>query len=122
MLARMVRFIITTCLIICTGWQSLAFAGFAALVADEDRKQHELLHFEGVAHHHDAHGDHFHQDDSLASTIHVLSDAGQFAPVLPSQQGSLPGMPGSEQPTADYLTSRALMMPNGLDRPPKRST
>ena len=42
-------------LILCMGWQSLAFAGFDALVAHANEEQHALLHFQGVAHHHDDH-------------------------------------------------------------------
>ncbi len=106
-------------LILCMGWQSLAFAGFGALVAHEEHEQHELLHFQGVAHHHDDHADDFHEDNSTASTVHALSDASQFSPTLPSPQGSSPVLPGTEQPSVDRLLSRGQLPPDGLDRPPK---
>lgn len=114
--------LVTTLLILAMGWQSLAYAGFDAIAAHETDKQHELLHFHGIAHHHDEHGDGFHEDDSMASTMHVVSDAGQFSPVLPSPQGSWPGMLGADQPAVDHVPARALLMPDGLDRPPKPTT
>jgi hypothetical protein len=117
----MVRNIFKVLLILCMGWQSLAFAGFGAVVAHEEQAQHELLHFEGVAHHHDEHGDGFHEDDSLASTMHVLADSGQFAPALPAPQGDLPCLLGTNEPFVDLLYARALWLPDGLDRPPKTS-
>ena len=106
-------------LILCMGWQSLAFAGFGALVAHEEQEQHELLHFQGVAHHHDEHAEDFHEDDSMASTEHALSDASQFSPALPSPQVSSPGLPGTDQLSVDLLLFRAQLLPDGLDRPPK---
>lgn len=118
----MVRRVVTMFLMLAIGWQSLAYAGFDALAAHEAEKQHELLHFKGVAHHHDEHGEAFHEDDSMASTMHVLSDSGQFSPVLPSAQGSLHGMSGADQPAVNHLLARALLMPGGLYRPPKLST
>lgn len=118
----MLRILVTTFLILSLSWQSLAFAGFGALVAHEDQEQHEILHFEGVAHHHDEHGDGFHEDDSMASTMHVLADATQFSPALPSPLGSVPCLSGADQPLVAQLPARALLLPDGLDRPPKRST
>lgn len=106
-------------LILCMGWQSLAFAGFGALVAHQDQEHHELLHFQGVAHHHDEHAEDFHEDNSMASAVHALSDASHFSPVLPSPQGSSPGLTGADQPSLERLLPKALLLPNGLDRPPK---
>jgi len=108
-------------LILCMGWQSLAFAGFGALVAHEDEEHHELLHFQGVAHHHDEHAGDFHEDNSVASAVHALADASHFSPVLPSPQGSSPGLTGADQPSLERLLPKALLLPNGLDRPPKPS-
>ena len=106
-------------LILCMGWQSLAFAGFDALVAHANEEQHALLHFQGVAHHHDDHAEDFHEDDSMASTLHSLSDASQFSPALPSPQGSYPGLAGTDQPSVERVLPRGQLLPDGLDRPPK---
>ena len=107
-------------LILCMGWQSLAFAGFDALVAHANEEQHALLHFQGVAHHHDDHAEDFHEDDSIASTLHALSDASQFSPALPSPQACCPGLSGAVQPSVEPGLSRAQLQPDGLDRHPKR--
>ena len=106
-------------LILCMGWQSLAFAGFDALVAHANEEQHALLHFQGVAHHHDEHAEDFHEDNSMASTVHALSDASQFSPALPSPQFSSPVPPGTDQPSVERLLSRGQLLPDGLERPPK---
>ena len=118
-LLPMLKQLVTAFLILCMGWQSLAFAGFDALVAHEEHEQHELLHFQGVAHHHDDHAEDFHEDNSTASTVHGLSDASQFSSALPTSQGSSPGLPGADQPSVEHLLSRAQLLPGGLDRPPK---
>lgn len=106
-------------LIFCMGWQSLAFAGFGVLVAHEDQEQHEFLHFQGVSHHHDEHAEDFHEDKSVASTLHVLSDASQFSSALPSHHCSSPVLPGTDQPSVMRLLSRSQLLPEVLDRPPK---
>ena len=106
-------------LILCMGWQSLAFAGFGALVAHEEQEQHELLHFQGVAHHHDDHADDFHEDKSMASTVHGLSEASQFSSALPTPQCSLALLPGTYQLSLEHFFSRGQLLPDGLDRPPK---
>jgi hypothetical protein len=115
----MLRNLVTVFLILCMGWQSLAFAGFGALMAHEEQKQHELLHFQGVAHHHDDHADDFHEDNSAASTVHVLCDASQFSSALPTPQSSTPVLPGTDQPSVDSPPSRGQLLPDELDRPPK---
>jgi hypothetical protein len=103
------------------GWQSLVFAGFGALVAHEEQEQHELLHFQGVAHHHDDHADDFHEDKSTASTAHCLFDACQYSSALPSPHCSLPVLLGTYHLAAERYFSRGQLLPDGLDRPPKPS-
>ena len=115
----MLKSFVKVFLILCMGWQSLVFAGFGALVAHEEQEQHELLHFQGVAHHHDDHAEDFHEDDSIASTLHVLSDASQFSSALPTPQCSSPVLAGTDQPSVERLLSRFQLLPDGLDRPPK---
>ena len=115
----MARKLGTFFLVLCMGWQSLAFAGFGALVAHEEQEQHELLHFQGVAHHHDGHAEDFHEDNSTASTVHGLSDTCQFSSALPSPQCSLALLPGTYQLSLEHFFSRGQLLPDGLDRPPK---
>lgn len=115
----MVSRFVTLFLILCMGWQSLAFAGVGALVANEDQEQHELLHFQGVAHHHDEHAGDFHADNSTASAVHALSDASQFSPALPTAQSSSPGLTGADRPSVEHLLTRPQLQPDGLERPPK---
>lgn len=71
-------------LMFCMCWQSLAFAGAGVLVTEGHELLHEVLHFEGAAHHHDEHAGGYHQDDSPASTQHAIDDACVFAPALPA--------------------------------------
>ncbi|MEY3924332.1 MAG: hypothetical protein RI915_1979 [Pseudomonadota bacterium] len=106
-------------LILCMGWQSLAFAGFDALVAHANEEQHALLHFQGVAHHHDDHAEDFHEDDSIASTLHALSDASQFSPALPSPQTCCLSLTDADQPSVERVLPRVQLPPDGLERPPK---
>lgn len=106
-------------LIFCMGWQSLTFAGFDALVAHANEEQHALLHFQGVAHHHDDHAEDFHEDDSIASTLHALSDASQFSPALPSPQTCCPSFTDADQPSVERVLPRGQLLPDGLERPPK---
>jgi hypothetical protein len=101
------------------GWQSLAFAGVGALVAQVNEEQHALLHFQGVAHHHDDHAEDFHTDDSIASTLHVLSDASQFSPALPSLQICCLVLTNSNQLFVERVLPRGQLLPDGLERPPK---
>ncbi len=113
------RQLVKVFLILCMGWQSLAFAGVGALVAHVNEEQHALLHFQGVAHHHDDHAEDFHEDDSIASTLHVLSDASQLSPALPSPQTSCLGLTNSNQPFVELVLPRGQLLPDGLERPPK---
>ena len=116
----MLKRLVTVFLILCMGWQSLAFAGFVVLVVHEEQEQHELLHFQGVAHHHDEHAGDFHKDNSIASTAHVLCDIGQFSTALPSPQFSSLVLPGTtDQPSVERLIPRIQFLSNGLYRPPK---
>ena len=115
----MLKRLVTVFLILCMGWQSLAFAGFVVLVVHEEQEQHELLHFQGVAHHHDEHAEDFHEDKSTASTAHCLSDACQFSSALPTPQCSLPLLPGTYHLSVERYFSRGQLLPDSLDRPPK---
>lgn len=115
----MLRRLVIGFVMLCTGWQSLAHAGFAALTAHEDQQRHELLHFEGIAHHHDAHGEGIHEDDSVASVLHVLADASQFAPVLPCAPALWPAVAAADRALTEHRPERPWLLPRGLDRPPK---
>jgi len=115
----MLQNLVKVFLILCMGWQSLVFAGFGALVAHQEQEQHELLHFQGVAHHHDEHAEDFHEDKSTASTAHCLSDACQFSSALPTPQCSLPLLPGTYHLSVERYFSRGQLLPDSLDRPPK---
>lgn len=115
----MVQRWVTVFLILCVGWQLLAFAGFGALLAHEKQEQHELLHFQGAAHHHDDHAEDFHEDDSSASVVHVALDSSQFSPALPSPLGPPQGLSGVDRLTFERLMALAESIPDGLDRPPK---
>ena len=115
----MFKIMVKVFLIFCMGWQSLAFAGAGALVAHEEQEQHELLHFQGVAHHHDDHAEDFHQDNSSASNAHCLSDACQFSLALPTPQSSLSLLAGTYYLSLERFLSRGQLLPDGLERPPK---
>ena len=101
------------------GWQTLAYAGFGALVAHDSQERHELLHFQGVAHHHYEHAEDLHEDDSVASTVHALTEASQFSPALPSPQVSSPSLSSTALASVTCILFRAQSHPDGLDRPPK---
>ena len=115
----MLKSLVKVFLILCMGWQSLVFAGFGALVAHQEQEQHELLHFQGVAHHHDEHAEDFHEDKSTASTAHCLSDACQFSSALPTPHCSLPLLHGTYHLSKERYFSRGQLLPDSLDRPPK---
>ena len=115
----MLKSLVKVFLILCMGWQSLVFAGFGALVAHQEQEQHELLHFQGVPHHHDEHAEDFHEDKSTASTAHCLSDTCQFSSALPTPQCSLPLLPGTYHLSVERYFSRGQLLPDSLDRPPK---
>lgn len=91
------------------------------LVANDKQQRHELLHFEGVAHHHDDHDDGVHEDESMASTMHVLADAIQFSPAVPSSLEPVLSLSGSDRPTMLRPHAHAWLFPKGLDRPPKHT-
>jgi hypothetical protein len=117
----MFKRLIKVYLILCMGWHSLAFAGFGTLVAHANEKQHTLLHFQGISHHHDDHAEDFHEDESTASTLHALCDASQFSPALPSLHATCPDVFGALQPSVERVFSRGQLPPDGLDRPPKQT-
>jgi hypothetical protein len=75
-----------------------------------------------VAHHHEHHDGHFHQDDSDASVQHALGDAGLFSPALmPSGAPALEGCPCSGPAMATYFAAPPPFL-QGLERPPKHTT
>lgn len=106
-------------LVFCMCWQSLAFAGAGVLVTEGNELLHEVLHFEGVAHHHDDPAGDFHQDDSPASMQHAIDDACVFAPALPTGvvlsllavRATPPVEAGVTAPPPPFLS--------GPERPPK---
>jgi hypothetical protein len=86
MIRKLVCFVVTLCI----GWQTLAFAGVDVLVSEAQEQTHELLHFLAEPHHHDDHHAGLHEDDSPASKIHIMADAGVFAAaLLPSSSNCL---------------------------------
>lgn len=116
----MFRKFISLILMLCVAWQALVFAGADVLLADEREQLHELLHFQGILHHHDEHHQGgVHLDDSPASDTHLLVETGVFgAGLMPSTgclftslvQGGLPSHTAPSWPMA-YL--------DGLERPPR---
>lgn len=131
------RRLTTFFLMLCLGWQSLAYAGAEVLVSDGDELVHAMLHFEGEAHHHDhhdhhdhdgldlaadagdAHGAGFHQDDSPASVNHVVDDACVFAPALLTQ-ALLPLLSVRAAPPPEARGAEpALPFLGSPERPPK---
>ena len=115
----MKRRLVTMFLMLCLGWQSLAFAGVGALLAHDAQEQHELLHIQGVPHLHGEHAEDFYADGSAASVVHVVLDSSQFSPALLSFPGLSPSVTGADQPSMDRPTARNQRVPDGLDRPPK---
>ena len=106
-------------LIICLGWQLLAFAGFNAALSDVAHKQHELLHFMGVAHHHHDDVAASHVDESAASVAHAVLDSSLFSPALPTLLDPVGLRIGADQLAADRHAIYAQAFPDGLERPPK---
>lgn len=115
MFRRLFAFVLTICL----SWQSLAYAGAGVALAEAQEQLHELLHFEGVAHHHDDHDGGLHQDESTASFTHVAADAGLFAPALMSVPTLAFSKPMSDRPEATVMTAHPLPFLDGLERPPR---
>lgn len=115
MFRRTVSLIVTLCLC----WQALAFAGVGAVVAPSEDQRHALLHFEGVAHHHDGHGDGFHEDASPASLQHVAADAGQFSVALVSSPVLLMPWVPPQRPRSHGPLALAPPYLDGLERPPR---
>ena len=109
-------------LMLCMCWQSLAFAGVGVLVVDAHEVEHEMLHFEGEAHHHDEHDGDFHQDDSPASVKHAMTDACVFAPVLPGSVAALVLSAPADLPSAALSSEPPLPFLSGPERPPKTLT
>jgi hypothetical protein len=115
MTRRLLAFLLTLCLF----WQSLAFAGAGVVVAEAQEHLHELLHFEGTAHHHDDHDGALHQDESSASETHVATDAGLHAPALmPLPMPAMPSLP-SARPDEAVPQARPHPVLDGPERPPR---
>ncbi len=117
------RRLTTFLLMLCMCWQALAYAGSAVVLADADEVAHAAMHFEGEAHHHDdddglEDGD-IHQDDSLASALHLMDDACVFAPALiPVVHLPLPRLQ-PDMPVASTATAAPPPFLDGLERPPR---
>ncbi|MBB4845812.1 hypothetical protein HNP55_004364 [Paucibacter oligotrophus] len=116
MLQRCLVFLLTLCLC----WQALAHAGVGVLTAKAQRQQqHELLHFEGLAHHHDEQDGDFHQDESPASNKHSTADAGVFAPALLTE-AARPSLLTCSEPPCEFRASKTPQpCLSGPERPPK---
>lgn len=106
-------------LILCLCWQSLAQAGSAVALADDSELAHAVMHFHGEAHHHDAHDGGIQQDDSAASTQHLLDDACLHAPALVShvQQPQTSAAPSAQRAEAASPAPGPYL--GGLERPPR---
>ena len=126
----MFRRIVAVILTLCMCWQSLAFAGADLVLADAHDHLHELLHFEGTAHHHDDHDRHaadhainpdgdLHQDDSTESVVHVSADASVYAPALLPVPALLLPAPQPIRPELTVLTAHSHPFLDGLERPPR---
>jgi hypothetical protein len=113
-------------MMLCMCWQALAFAGSAVVLADADELAHAVMHFEGEAHHHDDHASldeaGIHQDDSPASTQHLMDEACVFAPALiPVVHLPLPALQ-PDLPVATIATAAPPPFLDGLERPPRLRT
>lgn len=100
-------------------WQSLAHAGLGVLLSEGVQKVHAVLHFEGIAHHHDDHGDGFHKDGSEASQQHAMNDACLFAPALLTETAVPILCLKSVSPAVIELTEPPSPFLSGPDRPPQ---
>jgi len=119
----MYRRFITTLILLCMCWQSLAYAGVDVFLADEHEQAHALLHFEGEAHHHDEHDGDFHEDESPDSIQHAMHDASVFAPVLLIDiPGTLQLTFGTTHPSDAICPSPPYPFLSGPERPPKALT
>jgi hypothetical protein len=120
----MVRRALHLLLVLSLCWQSLAHAGMGVAAADPQAQLHAQLHFQGIAHHHDDHGqaEHgVHLDDSAPSLAHLVVDCGTYSPCL------LPRADLQLAP-ADPSPPRAWVPPQGptpclapLERPPRQA-
>ena len=117
MMARM--FVIVT--VICLFWQAMAFAGTRVVVATDAAEMHEFMHFAKASHHHEAHSDDVHQDESLESMQHALADCSVFPALtaLPEPGGKSESSPPLV-PVVPSLVGTVGV--GGLDRPPRSLT
>jgi hypothetical protein len=106
-------------LVLCLCWQSLAQAGSNVALAGDSELAHAVMHFHGEAHHHDAHDGGIHQDDSAASTQHLLDDACLYAAALVPHvaQPHLP--PATTARRAEMASPAPCPFLGGLERPPR---
>lgn len=111
---------ITLLLVFSLAWQSLANAGYGVVTAHQEQEQHEQLHFQGVSHHHDEHAEDFHEDDSVLSLVHMISDACHCSPALLVSQDIPAGPLSAGRPVIEPDRAMAWLLPDPLDRPPKR--
>lgn len=117
MLRRFVAFVLTLCLC----GHALAASGVGVALADAQEQAHAWLHFEGATHHHDDHDGGLHQDDSLASAVHVAVDAGQYAPALISVLVFEVMALAPSRPSLWALPVQPFPPLDGLERPPRRT-
>jgi hypothetical protein len=115
------RGLTTFILMLCMCWQALAHAGIAVVIADHEEQEHALMHFGAEGHHHDDDGDAdgVHEDHSVASAQHLVSDSGLYAPMLMSCVDlRLPQLP-PEMPVPTVATPPPPPCLAGPERPPK---
>ena len=101
--------------------QTVGTAGQTAAPEHEGtfKADHARMHWEGVAHHHDADGA-THHDNSDESAQHMLADIvlSAAAALLPSPLVSFPPEP-SPPPRAAAESSGPVTYPDGPRRPPR---
>ena len=115
MFRRFILLLIT----LCVGWQALAYGGTGVMFTDDEVQLHELLHFQGAAHHHHGLDDDLHQDESISSLLHVVADNGIFSPALIVGSLSLAFSPTGNEPPAESLQAWPFPTLDGLERPPR---
>lgn len=96
-------------LALCLTWQGIAFAFLGGRPLESGDAEHERMHQELRTHHHDADGT-LEFDDSVASLLHMLADAGSTASLAPLETVALsspatvvPPAPVDDIPTTAYL-------------------
>ncbi len=100
-------------------WQSLALARPGSTVNLLADLEHAALHWAGEDHHHHDDGS-YHQDDSQASTLHVLGDPVSVATVLLPAISQQPPPSTGARPGGLLDTAVPAPFLDGLLRPPRR--